>query len=56
MAIDVEFADLRKSAIWRLRTKLAETRAQGWDLFAEMVAQVKSEVARATARLIRLEK
>ena len=54
-AIDVELADLRRSAIWRLRAKLAETRAQGWDLFAEMVAQVKSEVARATARLIRLE-
>ena len=55
VAIDVEFTDLRKSAIWRLRTKLAETRAQGWDLFAEMVAQVRTEVARATARLIRLE-
>jgi hypothetical protein len=55
-AIDVEFADLRASAIWRLRAKIEETRAQGWDLFAEMVMQVKAEVARATARLITLER
>ncbi len=54
LEVEVEFADLRASAIWRLRAKLDETRAQGWDLFAEMVAQVKTEVARATARLIRL--
>ena len=53
-AIEAEFAELRRSAIYRLKTKLDRTRADGWDLFAEMKMQVKSEVGRARARLARL--
>lgn len=49
-AIEAEFVELRKSAIYRLKTKIDSTRAEGWDLFAEMRLQVKSEVARAEAR------
>jgi hypothetical protein len=55
-AIDAELADLRLSAIWRLKQKIEATTAQGWDLFAEMVKQVRSEIARATARLIALQR
>ena len=50
-AIDLEFTELRNSAIARLKHKIDETRRQGWDLFAEMVAQVRSDIARAKARL-----
>lgn len=50
-AIDIEFAAVEASAIARLRRKLEDARAQGWDLFAEMVQHVKREIARATARL-----
>jgi hypothetical protein len=53
-AIDAEWADLRRSAIYQLRTKIERTRAEGWDLFAEMVVQVKSDIARARARLARV--
>lgn len=51
-AIDVEFVELRNSAIARLHNKIEETRRQGWDLFAEMVMQVKADIARAKARLV----
>jgi hypothetical protein len=54
--IERELADLRASAIWRLKGKIDEARAQGWDLFAEMVLQVKREVARASARLASLRR
>ena len=54
VVIDAEFAELRKSAIYRLKTKIESTRAEGWDLFAEMRLQVKSEVGRAKARLAKL--
>ncbi len=54
VVIDAEFAELRKSAIYRLKTKIESTRAEGWDLFAEMRLQVKSEVGRAKARLMKL--
>ena len=54
IAIEAEFADLRRSAIWRLKGKIDTARAQGWDLFAEMVMQVKREIARAQARLATL--
>jgi hypothetical protein len=53
--IGTELADLRASAIWRLKARIDEARAQGWDLFAEMILQVKREIARATARLRRLD-
>lgn len=51
-AIDREFIELRNSAIARLNNKIDETRRQGWDLFAEMVAQVRTDIARAKARLL----
>jgi len=54
IAIDLEFADLRRSAIWRLKTKIDDAREQGWDLFAEMVLSVKREVQRASWRLASL--
>jgi len=54
IAIEAEFAELRRSAIWRLKGKIDTARAQGWDLFAEMVMQVKREIARAQARLASL--
>ena len=54
VVIDAEFAELRKSAIYRLKTKIESTRAEGWDLFAEMRLQVKNEVARATATMAKL--
>jgi len=50
-AIDAEFVELRNSAIARLKHKIDETRKQGWDLFAEMVMQVKADIARAKGRL-----
>jgi hypothetical protein len=50
--IDAEFVELRNSAIARLQHKIDETRRQGWDLFAEMVAQVKADIARTQARLM----
>jgi hypothetical protein len=49
--IEAETVELRNSAIARLKLKLDETRRQGWDLFAEMVLQVKADIARAQARL-----
>lgn len=52
LEIDAELADLRGSAIARLKNKIDETRRQGWDLFSEMVQQVKSDIARARARLV----
>ncbi|MCC7043268.1 MAG: hypothetical protein IT183_05370 [Acidobacteria bacterium] len=51
-AIDAEFIELRNSAIARLKHKIEETRKKGWDLFAEMVMQVKADIARAKARLV----
>jgi len=51
-AIDAEFIELRNSAIARLKDKIDDTRRKGWDLFAEMVAQVRSDIARARARLV----
>jgi hypothetical protein len=54
LAIDAEFAGLHSSAIWQLKKKIDTASAQGWDLFAEMVLEVKREVRRATARLASL--
>lgn len=51
VALDAELVELRQSAIARLKRRLDETRAQGWDLFAEMVRQVKREIVVARARL-----
>lgn len=54
--IDREMADLRASAIGRLKIKVDDARAKGWDLLAEMVAEVKRDVGRATARLAALRR
>lgn len=51
LAIVTEVADLHGSAIWRLKGRIDDARAQGWDLFAEMVLQVRRAIARATSRL-----
>ena len=51
VAIEMEFAELRRSAIWQLKIKIDDARAQGWDLFAEMVMHIKREISRANARL-----
>lgn len=56
VAIDRELAELRESAIGRLKIKIDDARAKGWDLMAEMVAEVKREVGRATARLASLRR
>jgi hypothetical protein len=49
--IEAEFADLRASAIARLKRRIDETAAQGWDLFGEMQRQVRREIERAKARI-----
>ncbi len=51
LAIDVQFDDLRKSAIYRLKTKIDDASRQGWDLLAEMVLHVKREISTSNARL-----
>jgi hypothetical protein len=52
-ALNAEWAELRRSAIYQLKSKIERTRAEGWDLFAEMVLQVRSDITRARARLAR---
>jgi hypothetical protein len=54
IAIEGEFADLRRSAIWRLKGKIQDAKAQGWDLFSEMIMQVKREIATAMAKLAKI--
>jgi hypothetical protein len=54
--IEAEFADLRTSAIFRLKNKIDEAKSQGWDLFAEMILQVKREVSVTSARLASLRR
>lgn len=54
--IAVELGDLRTSAIGRLQRKIDDARAQGWDLLAEMILEVKREVRRASARLASLRR
>ena len=56
VVIETELTDLRASAIGRLQQKIADAKRQGWDLFAEMVLQVKREVASATAQLASLQR
>lgn len=56
LALDLELTDLRASAIARLQKKIHDARAQGWDLFAEMIRQVRSEIAGAKAQLASLRR
>lgn len=56
LAIETEFADLHRSAIARLKRRIDETRAQGWDLFAEMRRQVEREISATRARLSKLDR
>lgn len=53
-ALDRELAELRTTAIWRLRDRIDDARRQGWDLFAEMIREVERETKRASARLVKL--
>jgi hypothetical protein len=55
-ALDADFDDLRSSAIARLSSRIDEARAQGWDLFAEMVRQIKREIDAARIKLMRLRR
>jgi hypothetical protein len=52
--LDREFADLQRSAIGRLQRKIDDAKAQGWDLFGEMLRQTRREIATARAKLARL--
>ena len=56
VAIESEFADLRRSAIARLSAKIEEAKRQGWDLFAEMRRQVEREIAMGKATLEKLRR
>lgn len=56
LALDLELADVRASAIARLKKRIDEARSQGWDLFGEMVLQVQREISRAKARLASLSR
>lgn len=56
LELEAELADLRGSAIARLKRKIDEAKAQGWDLFAEMIRQVKKEIAVSKARLAQLRR
>lgn len=53
-AIEREMSELRDSAIGRLQRRIDGARAQGWDLFAEMIRHVEREVAAARSRLASL--
>jgi hypothetical protein len=55
-ALDADFDDLRSSAIARLKSRIDEASAQGWDLFAEMVRQIKREIDAARIKLTRLRR
>ncbi len=54
--LEAQFADLRDSAIARLKRKIDGARDQGWDLFGEMIRQVKREIAAAKSRLASLRR
>ena len=47
----VELAELRDSALWRLKAMVDEAAAQGKDLVAEMVARLKRDIMVARNRL-----
>ena len=56
LALDAELADLRRSAIAGLKNRIDEAKRQGWDLFGEMILQMRREISRATARLAALRR
>ena len=56
LEIEMELADLRRSAIWQLKIKIDDARTQGWDLVSEMVMHIKREISRANARLAMLRR
>jgi hypothetical protein len=56
IATDLEMADLRDSAIARLKRKIDGARDQGWDLFSEMIRHVQREVVASRARLASLRR
>ncbi len=52
--LERERTELERSAIARLRKKIDEARAQGWDLWAEMLQQVRREISTTAARIAKL--
>ncbi|MEO8070236.1 MAG: hypothetical protein ABI652_02460 [Acidobacteriota bacterium] len=56
LAIEIAFADLHASAIWRLKIKVEDARRQGWDLIAEMVSEVTRDIGRTSSRLAAAER
>jgi hypothetical protein len=54
--LQIELEDLRQSAIAQLKLKVETTRAQGWDLFSNMVAQLQHDIARETTKLLKLQR
>jgi len=55
LELDIEMADLARSAIAKLKERFDEAASQGWDLFAEMRRQVKREILTAKFRLTGLQ-
>ena len=51
---DRERAELGQSAIARLQRKIDEARAQGWDLWAEMLHQVRRDISTTSAKIAKL--
>jgi hypothetical protein len=54
--LELEAADLEASAIAKLKARIERTRVEGWDLFRGMISQVRNDIARETAKLIRLQR
>jgi hypothetical protein len=52
--LEHERSGLEQSAIARLQRKIGEARAQGWDLWAEMLQQVRRDISATSARIAKL--
>ena len=52
--LERERTGLEQSAIARLQRKIDEARAQGWDLWAEMLQQVRRDIATTSAKIAKL--
>ena len=52
--LEHERSALEESAIARLERKIAEARAQGWDLWAEMLQQVRRDISTTSAKIAKL--
>ena len=52
--LERERGELERSAISRLKKKIDEARAQGWDLWAEMLQQVRRDISGTSAKIAKL--